>query len=347
MPQVPFLKTNISKIIILRGISGSGKSTYAELKEKEGYYVISRDRIRLELLGSKEELKRYFASNLDYQIENYVTKIELKKLAQFLSKGFNIIIDNTNLKKKYIQDYIDVIAGFNIPIENVTIKNIECPLEEAIERDSKREMVVGEKIIRKQWHNYLSSSCSRDLFVSERKWITKKTYQWYFPTFPVKKYDKEKVADKPSCVLVDLDGTSSIRSIIPFPTPHMRDFYGYRECVTDKPNYFIKTILKSLITSDDGVDTIIFFSGRQQAARKETIDFIEQKLGISVDKFQLFMRFEDDYRADDIVKYEMFNKYIRDNYYVVGVFDDRDKVCAMWEELGVNLLNAGSLNEHF
>lgn len=347
MPQVPFLKTNISKVIILRGISGSGKSTYAKLREKEGYQVISRDRIRLELLGSKEELKRYFDSNLDYQLENYVTKIELKKLAQYLSKGLNIIIDNTNLKKKYVQDYINVIAGFDIPIKNVTIKTLECSLEEAIERDSKREMIVGEEVIRKQWHNLLSSNYSLDAFVNDRKWIAKKTYQWYFPEFIVEKYDKEKVVDKPSCVLVDLDGTSSIRSIIPFPTPHMRDFYGYRECITDEPNYFIKTILKSLLTSDNGVDTIIFFSGRQQAAREETAEFIEQKLGIDMYQFLLIMRPENDYRADDIVKYEMFNNYIRDNYYVVGVFDDRDKVCAMWEELGINLLNAGSLNEHF
>lgn len=347
MSQVPFLKKDISKVIILRGISGSGKSTFALEKEREGYKVISRDRIRLELLGNKEELKRYFASGLDFQLENYVTKTELKRLAQYLSKGLNIIIDNTNLKKKYLQDYIDVIASFQIPRENVTLKTLQCSLEDAIERDSKREMVVGEEVIRKQWSNFLSAGFSLDSFFDDGKWITKKKYQWYFPEFIVEKYDQEKVVGKPSCVLVDLDGTSSIRTIIPFPTPHMRDFYGYRECVTDKPNYFIKTILKSLITSDDGVDTIIFFSGRQQAARKETVDFIEQKLEISVDKFQLFMRFEDDYRADDIVKYEMFNEYIRNNYYVVGVFDDRDKVCAMWEELGVNLLNAGSLNEHF
>lgn len=347
MTQVPFIKTNVSKVIILRGISGSGKSTYAETKEQEGYKVVSRDRIRLELLGSKEELKRYFNSGLDFQLEKYVTNVEFKKLAQYLSKGLNVVIDNTNLKKKYVQDYVDIIAGFKIPINNVQIKIIDCNLEEAIRRDSQREMSVGETIILKQYHNLMASCFSVESFVEDNKWISKKTYQWYFPQFEVEPYDETRVADKPSCVLVDLDGTSSIRSVIPFPNPHMRDFYGYNECITDNPNSFIRTILKSLVDNNHGVDTIIFFSGRRQEAREDTISFIEKKLDLDVCKFQLFMRPENDYRADDIVKYEMFNKYIRDNYHVVGVFDDRDKVCAMWEELGVNLLNAGSLNEHF
>ena len=59
------------------------------------------------------------------------------------------------------------------------------------------------------------------------------------------------------------------------------------------------------------------------------------------------MRKDGDNRSDDIVKYEIFNEYLRNLSGIFCVFDDRKRVIAMWEELGIKVLNCGSLNDVF
>mgnify|MGYP003433581663 FL=1 len=51
------------------------------------------------------------------------------------------------------------------------------------------------------------------------------------------------------------------------------------------------------------------------------------------------MRQFKDMRSDDIVKEEMYNTHIKDKYEVIGVFDDRLKVCRMWYKLGLFVFN--------
>jgi hypothetical protein len=38
-----------------------------------------------------------------------------------------------------------------------------------------------------------------------------------------------------------------------------------------------------------------------------------------------------------VVKLEIFDREIRERYYVVGVFDDRNKVVSMWRSLGLTV----------
>jgi hypothetical protein len=55
-------------------------------------------------------------------------------------------------------------------------------------------------------------------------------------------------------------------------------------------------------------------------------------------RFPLFMRGDDDYRPDEIVKRELYEENVLGNYDVVGVIDDRSKVVKMWRELGLTCL---------
>lgn len=56
----------------------------------------------------------------------------------------------------------------------------------------------------------------------------------------------------------------------------------------------------------------------------------------------LFMRATGDHRPDSVVKLELFNKFVRDNYHVRFVLDDRNSVIGMWRSLG---LDAFQVNE--
>jgi len=47
------------------------------------------------------------------------------------------------------------------------------------------------------------------------------------------------------------------------------------------------------------------------------------------------MREAGDNRPDDIVKKDIYDKYIKDKYHVVCVFDDRKRVLQMWKNEGL------------
>lgn len=51
--------------------------------------------------------------------------------------------------------------------------------------------------------------------------------------------------------------------------------------------------------------------------------------------FNLLMRNKRDFRPDEVIKKEIFEKEIDPKYNVICVFDDRDKVVKMWRDLGI------------
>ena len=48
--------------------------------------------------------------------------------------------------------------------------------------------------------------------------------------------------------------------------------------------------------------------------------------------FSLYCRTTDDFRKDEEVKKEIYEKNIEGKYHVIGVFDDRNRVVSMWRE---------------
>ena len=53
------------------------------------------------------------------------------------------------------------------------------------------------------------------------------------------------------------------------------------------------------------------------------------------------MRKEKDYRADTIVKGEMFDQMLADGYEPTMVFDDRPSVIRMWRTIGLTVVDVG------
>ena len=51
------------------------------------------------------------------------------------------------------------------------------------------------------------------------------------------------------------------------------------------------------------------------------------------------MRADDDYRADNVVKRELFENHVLGNYDVIGVIDDRASVVEMWRDMGFTCLD--------
>lgn len=133
--------------------------------------------------------------------------------------------------------------------------------------------------------------------------------------------------------LCDIDGT-------------LADHRGIRDVYDDSKVHLDKTlptvdVIQSIFAA--GKD-IIFVSGRGDNCRRGTEKWLLDKVGFCND---LFMRKSGDFRSDEIIKKEIYDNHIKDNYNVLGVFDDRLKVIRMWEKEGLFVFNCNQGNIEF
>lgn len=136
------------RIILCRGIQGSGKSTWAKqwvLEDPEHRVRFNNDDIR-NMLG------KYWVPSR----KRIVTEIKKDFMINAMELGYDIVIDNMNLNSNEVTYYKDLAASTSRLISPyvVEFKDFFIPLEVCIERDSKRENPVGEEIIRAAYERY-------------------------------------------------------------------------------------------------------------------------------------------------------------------------------------------------
>lgn len=131
--------------------------------------------------------------------------------------------------------------------------------------------------------------------------------------------------DKPRAWIVDIDGTLALKG--------ERGPFDWHRVGEDTPNDPVVSIVRALVR--DG-HRMIYVSGRMEQCRTATIAWLN---GCLIDAIHLHMRPDDDYRPDDVLKREIYEKEIRDRYEIVGVIDDRARVVRMWrDELGLTCI---------
>ena len=135
----------MNKLIICRGIPASGKTFWAKqwvLEDPEHRVRINQDDIRL-MLG------KYWVPSR----EELVQHIQKEALIEALDRGYDIVVDNTNLNKKVLDFYRALVIDHgNHAIEYKDF--FDTPLSVCIERDKNRDVQVSEKIIRNFYNNY-------------------------------------------------------------------------------------------------------------------------------------------------------------------------------------------------
>ena len=85
-------------------------------------------------------------------------------------------------------------------------------------------------------------------------------------------------------------------------------------------------------------NNIIFTSARNERHRDVTLKQIQGCLGDSImdgKEIYLFLRADDDFRPDDIVKKELLEDIKQEGLNPTLAFDDRDQVVKMWRGLGI------------
>ena len=293
--------------MILTGLSGSGKSTFARqfCAQNFNWLRVNRDDLRRSLLPvSLPEYWQTCPEREKNRIENVVNELQKTAILDGLGRGWHILIDNTNLKLSYLNEFRKLLNEHFDAVE-VSYQLIDVPVAECIQRNKYRDDSVGETVIRKQ---------------AEQLVALKKNFK-FRPETLTRPDVFQRVQDQtlPRCILVDIDGTVADKGA--------RSPFEWHRVGEDTPKWPIINLVKAMRASGCA---IVFFSGRDAVCRSETTDWLSERFGWPATDYELFMRPRNDSRKDSIVKAELFGQHVAGRYYVEFVVDDRQQVVDMW-----------------
>jgi predicted kinase len=290
----------MSRILIMtRGLPGSGKSAWAE-----------EHRVKLESQGlkvfvsNKDEIRKALGASgwvWSHEAEKDVLKVQNEQIRSAYDGGINVtIVADCNFgKHKERLQGLAVLCNADFEIKDFT----SVPLATCIDRDQQRAPAyrVGTKVITDMYNQYIAGVDAKPYVPNHRN---------------------------PRAIICDIDGTIALHKD--------RSPYDLSKVGQDALNEPIADIVRAY-AGYKGY-TIIYLSGREDSCRQATEDWLA-KMHLPTDPPHiLLMRKAKDHRKDWIVKQELFDTYVRDNYWVKFVLDDRNQVVKMWRKLGLTCL---------
>ena len=301
------------KIILCRGIQGSGKTTWARQWVEED----PEHRIRINNDDIRNMLGKYWVTSR----EDLVSNIKRNTAIDAMQKGYNIVVDNMNLNPKEVKFWQDVIDLHNNYLNNPNIvqpawvqweyeiefKDFFIPLDECIRRDATRPNPIGEKVIRDTWRKY----------------------KHFIQTSEVEKYVNNLRAwdvGKPTCVVVDMDSTLCFNTT-------KRPWFGEGAAEgmkNDVPNSNVCDIIWHL----QQAYPIVLATGRDTSQEEVTKQWLlDHEINVS----EFYFRTKGDYRKGVEVKREQIEK-IMEKYNILVIFEDCESIVQMYREMGLSVL---------
>ena len=306
-------------IEILIGVSGSGKSTYSKNKVKENSNLvrINRDDLRKTLFAVDQVDTEYYDRKDLRACEKLVSEVSEQIIYDSLNRGSDVIIDNTNLQMKYIQEIIrkfNHLATIELNImHGRTHEEFNLFEDRLIDRYQKQDN-IGEKVsyLTRQWKDFIK--------LKEQL----HGHQLYLPqTSPQVSFNKEL----PKAYLIDIDGTVSLKGD--------RDIFDDSKLHLDSEIVAVGNVVRAL--SAQGF-RMIYVTGRQNSCRKSTQKWLEDN-NLWMNDSEMYMRKTKDARPDYLIKEEIVLKEILPRYNVIAVIDDRIQVTREYFRLGIHVLN--------
>ena len=145
--------------------------------------------------------------------------------------------------------------------------------------------------------------------------------------------------DRKSCYVFDLDGTlADIQHRLHFIQKKPKNWEQFFAHIPfDTPIDHMVVLLMHLKSLKEN---IVFVTGRPERTRKNTIAWLNA-WGI-YDGEPIYMRHDNDRMKDDDVKFYLLHALRHDNWEPEMVFDDRDRVVAMWRRQDIPCLQVAN-----
>lgn len=296
----------MTQLVITRGLPGSGKSTWASqwltwgLKRAR----VNRDDIRIQQLGMLPE-----QGVLDYKGEQLVTEIQQTTVRKYLRFGYDVVVDDTNLRAAHSRAWADLAAEEGAEFEAVDFFDVSA--EECHSRIARRAMEGGRHVpwdvIEGMRAKFLANGPLPPVVRSAKAEIE---LRQYVPDLRM-----------PKAWIFDIDGTLAKMS--------NRSPFDWHRVDEDTHHEWVVDVLQALYNTGD---LIFVVSGRDASCREMTEAWLERH---DIPYLELFMRPAGDNRKDTIVKAELFWNHLAENFNIRGVFDDRNCVVEMWRAMGI------------
>lgn len=309
----------MAKVIFVRGIQGSGKSTWAKQWAMEN----PDHRIRISWDDLRNMYGQYWVPNR----EPLVTNASVSILEDAMTYGYDVVIDNMNLSESSKKPFLSTIEKHNKYVNDPNIvkpdrvmytyeieyKDFFTPVEECIRRDSMRPNPIGAAVIRQTWNRYRTMICTLE---NQR----------------VHDRVKQPREDLKKAVIFDLDATLMFNVT-------GRPFYG-EGCAegikNDVPNEPMLNMFKAYLTNPDY--QVIVVTGRE--ASKDIIEASKEWFttrGINVDNIIWNFRPVGSRQKGQDYKLEVLNK-LSETYNIELVIDDSQKIVDYLRENGYTVL---------
>lgn len=156
-------------ILMLQGLPGSGKTTYARELVDDGWVRVNKDDLRAMMDNSK-----WGKTN-----EKRVLEIRDTIIRSAINDKKNVVVDDTNFDPRHIESLSEQAQNLEA---NFQTKYFDTPLEDCISRNAQRAKPVPVSVIMKMYNQYVAP------MKGERA---------------VKEYDE----NLEECIIVDVDGT--------------------------------------------------------------------------------------------------------------------------------------------
>lgn len=288
----------MTQLVVMRGLPASGKTTLA-LRSYGQHYYVSRDMMR-----DQFGLAEYLGSQAQ---EVVITKMEEAQVRLALKAGFDVVVDDMNLRARYVKRWAEIAKACDATFMLADMTNV--PLAQCLKGNEERGLKVPQELITSLY----------DKFVKGQPYPLVYT-QSDTPMIPYEPNDT-----LPKAFLIDIDGTIANHEGVRGP-------YDTSRYSLDHVNSIVRTVVRALCASGYYP---IFCTGRSDDFKAVTAAWLHSHTGMY--DFGLVMRPSGDTREDSIVKYELFDRYIREHYSVLLVLDDRDRVVDMWREIGLTV----------
>lgn len=304
------------KIILTRGIQGSGKSTWAK------QWVAEKPDFRIRI--NYDDLRCMMAP---YKVDSWNKREKVVKsllepfIITSLKNGFSIVVDNMNLSESSystIKGIINKNGYSEIPIE---YKDFFTDLKTCIQRDAKRETPIGAAIIKSTYNQYrLDIKYRENLQISSS----------------INEYNEEK----PNALIMDFDNTLCYNL-------SKREYFG-KDChigmENDVPNQHIIKMVKDFISAnEDGKVFIITGRDKTNDVINASIKWLEKYFNTEeLNKIEVFYKPTKPQISSTLYKISVVENEILPNYNIQCAIDDNKKVIEVYRLFGIVALECNN-----